>query len=172
MKKTSLSVIVNEEFDHGASIADNESMVRIDVFYVENDGYYFVPIYVADTVKNELPNLACVAGNKPWKKMVDEDFCFSLYPNDLIKITSKKELKLKLKNKNSTLPDEMYANEVLLYYNSACISTASIAVETDDGAYEQKSLGVKTLLKIEKYTVDVLGNISKVHKEKRMEFNR
>lgn len=172
IEKTSLSVTVNEEFDHGASIADNGSMVRIDVFYVENDGYYFVPIYVADTVKNELPNLACVAGNKPWKKMVDEDFCFSLYPNDLIKITSKKELKLKLKNKNSTLPDEMYVNEVLLYYNSADISTASVKVETDNGAYSIKGLGVKTLVKIEKYTVDVLGNISKVHKEKRMGFNR
>ena len=35
----------------GAGVADNDSMVRIDVFHVENDGYYFVPIYIADTLK-------------------------------------------------------------------------------------------------------------------------
>ena len=55
-------------------IAANGSMVRIDVFYVEDDGYYFVPIYVADTKKESLPNKAAVA-MKPynlWKKMKDE----------------------------------------------------------------------------------------------------
>ena len=45
----------------GTGVADNDSMVRIDVFHVENDGYYFVPIYIADTLKKELPNKACVA---------------------------------------------------------------------------------------------------------------
>lgn len=172
IEKTSLSVNVGDDSDKGRSIADNGSMVRIDVFYVENDGYYFVPVYVADTVKKELPNLACVAGNKPWKRMEDKDFCFSLYPNDLVKITSKKELNFKLKNKNSTLPKEMYGNEILLYYVAANISTASIKVETDNSAYFIDSLGVKTLVSIEKYTVDVLGNVSKVHKEKRMGFNK
>ncbi len=44
----------------GKGVADNDSMVRIDVFHVEGEGYYFVPVYVADTLKSELPNLACV----------------------------------------------------------------------------------------------------------------
>ena len=71
-------------------------MVRIDVFHVENDGYYFVPIYIADTLKKELPNKACVA-YKPyeqWKEMADKDFIFSLYPNDLLRVTHKTKLKL------------------------------------------------------------------------------
>lgn len=45
----------------GTGVADNDSMVRIDVFYVEGEGYYFVPIYIADTLKKELPSKACVA---------------------------------------------------------------------------------------------------------------
>ena len=42
----------------GKGVADNDTMVRIDVYFVPGDGYYWVPIYVADTVKPELPNKA------------------------------------------------------------------------------------------------------------------
>ena len=77
---------------NGLGVADNGSMIRIDVFYVENEGYYFVPIYVADTVK-EMPNEACPFGKDKKKIMTDDDFLFSLYPNDLIKITAKKDMK-------------------------------------------------------------------------------
>ena len=146
-------------------------MVRIDVFYVENDGYYFVPIYVADTIKSTLPNLACVPGGKPWKEMDDKDFVFSLYPNDLIRITAKKDMKFSVVNKDSTLPANKYDNEVLAYYVKAGISTASITIETHDGAYTIPSCGVKSLVNIEKFTVDPLGNVNKVNKEKRMYFN-
>jgi len=47
---------------NGKGVADNDSMIRCDVFYVENDGYYFVPIYVSDTVKDQLPSIAPIAG--------------------------------------------------------------------------------------------------------------
>ena len=53
---TTLSVPVHG----GLGAANNDSMVRIDVFHVEGDGYYFVPIYIADTLKPELPDKACV----------------------------------------------------------------------------------------------------------------
>ncbi len=62
----------------GTGVADNDSMVRIDVFYVEGEGYYFVPIYIADTLKKELPSKACTRG-KPyveWKEMETKDFQF------------------------------------------------------------------------------------------------
>lgn len=168
IEKSSLSVPVRS----GNGIADNGSMVRIDVFYVENEGYYFVPIYVSDTVKKELPNLACSQGKNGWKEMNDKDFLFSLYPNDLIKVTAKKDMKLSLNYKQSTLPKEMYGNELFLYYIKAGISTATITVENNDGAYVIKSLGIKRLVKIEKYTVDAIGNISKVNREKRMRFSK
>ena len=59
------------------------------------DGYYWVPLYVADTLKPELPNRAVVA-HKPyseWQEMREEDFVFSLYPNDLVYVEHKSELK-------------------------------------------------------------------------------
>lgn len=154
---------------NGLGVADNGSMIRIDVFYVENEGYYFVPIYVADTVK-EMPNEACPFGKDKKKIMTDDDFLFSLYPNDLIKITAKKDMKFSLANKKSGLPKNKYANEVLVYYSAADISNASISVIMHDNAYKFRGCGIKSLVKLEKYTVDPLGNVSKVNREKRMYF--
>lgn len=154
--------------------AGNDTMVRCDVFYVENDGYYFVPIYVADTVKPALPCRACVAGkNKAWKEMKNENFVFSLYPNDLIKYNSKKTISLNNVKKDSTLPPkkEIRGDEgVLLYYKGLDISVATISAITHDSVYETRSIG-KTSLRLEKYEVDVLGNLRRVDKEKRRDFN-
>lgn len=105
----------------GTGVADNDSMVRIDVFYVEGEGYYFVPIYIADTLKKELPSKACTRG-KPyveWKEMETKDFQFSLYPNDLMRVTHKNKLKLTKAQKESTLPDTYETKQELLYYISA-----------------------------------------------------
>lgn len=164
---------MNVSVRNGNGIAGNGPMVRIDVFHVENDGYYFVPIYTADTVKKELPNLACVAFKSydEWKEMDDKDFCFSLYQNDLIRVTAKKDMKLSLVNKNSTLPKEIYGNGMFLYYNAANISKGSITVFNSDGTHKIESLGIKTLLNIEKFTVDPIGNVTKVNSEKRLKFN-
>lgn len=154
------------------AVADNGSMVRVDVFYVEGEGYYLVPIYVADTVKKELPNKAIVA-YKPyeeWKEMREENFVFSLYPNDLIRIASKKDMKFNLVNKESTLAPNYKSKEVYVYYKGSDIATAAITAINHDNTYKLRGLGAKTLLKMEKYQVDVLGNISKVGKEKRMRF--
>ena len=158
----------------GAGVADNDSMVRIDVFHVENDGYYFVPIYIADTLKKELPNKACVAykSYEQWKEMSDENFIFSLYPNDLIRVTHKTKLKLTKAQKESTLPNTYEAKQEMLYYISANINTAAIACRTHDSSYEIRSMGIKTLENLEKFTVDVLGEYHKVDKEPRMPFHR
>ena len=158
----------------GAGVADNDSMVRIDVFHVENDGYYFVPIYIADTLKKELPNKACVA-YKPyeqWKEMADKDFIFSLYPNDLLRVTHKTKLKLTKAQKESTLPDTYETKQEMLYYISANIHTAAIGCRNHDNTYEIGGMGIKTLEKLEKFTVDVLGEYHKVEKEPRMAFCR
>lgn len=158
----------------GTGVADNDSMVRIDVFLVEGEGYYFVPVYIADTLKKELPNKACTRG-KPyvdWKEMRPEDFLFSLYPNDLMRVTSKKGLILTKAHRESTLPATYETKQEMLYYISAGIAVASIACRTHDAAYEIKSMGIKTLEKLEKFTVDVLGEYHKVEKEPRMPFGR
>lgn len=156
----------------GKGAADNDSMVRIDVFFVEGDGYYFVPLYVADTLKAELPNKACVQ-RKPfseWAEMDEKDFLFSLYPNDLIKVTSKKAITLSKAQKDSDLKDSYEAKNELLYFVSASISTASLTCRNHDSSYKIDSLGIKTLVSLEKYTVDVLGEYHPVKRETRQTF--
>lgn len=164
---------LNVSLQHGTSVADNDSMVRVDVFKVDGDGYYLVPIYVADTLKQSLPNKAIVA-YKPyneWPEMDDKNFIFSLYPNDLIKFTHKKEVKFSKINKDSTLADEMTTREEFVYYKGTNITTAAIGIITNDNTYIVKGLGVKTLQNLEKYQVDVLGNYTKIKKEVRKQFH-
>lgn len=154
-------------------IAANGSMVRIDVFYVEDEGYYFVPIYVADTKKECLPNKAVVAykAYSDWKEMTDENFIFSLYPGDLVRIQSRKGIKLNIA-KGGTGEKEIVRQDGMYYYQTANISSGAITISTHDRRYSQPSLGIKTLQSIEKYQVDVLGNYYKVDlPEKRMSFS-
>lgn len=166
---STLNVVVHG----GKGVADNDSMVRIDVFRVEGDGYYFVPIYVADTLKPDLPNRACVA-YKPyseWKEMQDENFLFSLYPNDLVKVTHPKLLKLKKAQKDSDLPESYETKSEMLYFVSADISVGSINCRNHDNSYLTR-IGIKTLTSLEKYTVDVLGRYHPVKHESRQSFHR
>ena len=166
---TTLCVSVQD----GTGIADNDSMVRIDVFKVDGDGYYFVPIYVADTMKPELPSKAVVAFKpyEQWKDMKEEDFIFSLYPNDLFKVTHKRGMKLTKCFKESTLPDTLECKEQLFYYINAGIAVGTIKCITNDNTYAISSLGIKTLESMEKYTVDILGEYHPVRKEERQRFN-
>lgn len=167
-EKSTLNVPVQQ----ATAVADNDSMVRVDVFYVKGDGYYLVPIYIADTLKKCLPNKAIVA-YKPyaeWPEMEDKNFIFSLYPNDLIKFTHKKEVKFSKVNKGSTLANEIYSKESIVYYKGCNINTAAMTIINNDNSYCVHSLGVKTLTNLEKYQVDVLGNFHKVKKEVRKPF--
>lgn len=166
-EKSSLNVSLHD----GQGIAYHDTRVRIDVFYVEDDGYYFIPIYVADTLKSELPNLACVAhkAHDQWKPMKEEDFLFSLYPGDLVKIRHRQGYKLEVINKDSSLDATRMETQGLMYYGGADISAAGISLSTHDGAYQTR-VGIKTLMAMEKYTVDVLGEYHRVHKEVRLPF--
>ena len=158
-------------------VANNENMIRCDVFYVDGDGYYFVPIYVADAVAVKLPNLAPIAGKdkngmKRWKLVEDTDFLFSLYPNDLIRIYAKKPISVGLVREGGSLPTELTVpgeDGLFLYYKGLDVGPACMSGITHDNTYKHRSIG-KTMLKIEKYEVDVLGNVRKVDREKRKTF--
>ena len=133
------------------AIAENANMVRVDVFS-KNNKYYLVPIYVSDFVKKKLPNNAILAykNETDWIEMTDEyDFKFSLYPNDLVKIKKKNE------------------KEFFAYYVSTHRGTAAINLLSVSGDKKIEGVGVKNLELLEKYEVSVLGNISKINKEKR-----
>ena len=165
-RKSSLSVST------GRGVADNGRMVRIDVFRVPDDGYYFVPIYVADTKKGILPSKAVVAGKSPeaWKQMKPEHFLFSLFKGDLIYVESRKGISLALAEK-ATGEKTIQVKSDLFYFCGADISTGSIGMEIHDRRYTKRGLGIKTLTLIEKCQVDVLGNVSKVRlPETRLEF--
>lgn len=165
-RKSSLSVPT------ARGVADNGKMVRIDVFRVPDDGYYFVPIYVADTKKATLPSKAVVQGKAPeaWKQMKPEHFLFSLFKGDLIYIESSKGISLSLAKK-AVGEKTIQVKSGLFYFCGANISGGNIEIETHDRRYGVESLGIKKLKAIEKRQVDVLGNVSKVRlPETRLEF--
>lgn len=161
-KKLSLGVDVNG----GKGIAENGSMVRIDVF-CENGKYYFVPIYTADVVKKVLPNKAATAkkNSDVWRKMNDKNYIFSLYQNDLIHIKSQRGIKVNLIEGGQIVKKDIYA-----YYSGADIASAGIEGKADDNSFKFRGLGIQNLELFEKCQVDMLGNISVVRKEKRLGF--
>ena len=143
--------------------ADNGRMIRVDVFYMEDDGYYYVPIYITDVVKDELPNKAVVQKKLPedWKEMDDRDFLFSMYPNDLIYVERKEVFELTAP-KGSLLDPTISKTKGFFYYRSFNSNTGSFKIYTHDSSYYKESLGGKTLSCLKKYTIDVLGNYSEV----------
>ncbi len=147
-------------------IAENGTMVRIDVFK-ENGKYYFVPIYTSDTRKEILPNRAATAKKtfSEWRVMKEENFVFSLYSRDLIRIKGKRPIKVK--NFDGSIEEK---EEILAYYTGADINSAVIAGKAHDSSFEFRGLGIQSLEIFEKYNVDVLGNISKIKCETRMPF--
>lgn len=149
--------------------AANDKMHRIDIF--SKDGKYYVcPVYMADVYAKKLPNKLVVAGND-WLTIDDSyQFEFSLYQNDLIRIKTRNGTEFKKKNKNdkSERPEVIKLEDFMVYYESFNIATAAIDIKVHDGAYKN-TLGSKTLPLIEKYYVDILGNIYKAQKEERKE---
>ena len=153
--------------EDGKSVADNGGMVRIDVF--RKDGKYFcVPVYTKDVYAKHLPDRAITAGKKysDWTK-IDEtfEFLFALFANDLIYVKAEKSFKrnpLDKEEKQSHKEPDGY-----FYYKGIDITTGAALLITHDHSYETR-LGLKTLLRLEKYTVDVLGEKYPVRKEKRL----
>jgi len=167
VKKVKICAVSNLNIPVNHGVAANGDMVRIDLYYVEGEGYYFIPIYISDLMKEELPKKACVPNKEyhDWKNMKDEDFLYSIYPNDLLHIKS--STPKKFAKKRGEKKDSFEAEEAFVYYREAKISGAAITVETHDNNYTIQSLGVKTLSRIEKYHVDVLGNKYKAAVEER-----
>lgn len=128
-------------------IAKNDTMLRVDVF-TKAGKFHLVPVYVHHRVTG-LPNRAIVAfkDEDEWTLIDDGfQFCFSLYPNDLMRVTLKKESHVG-------------------YYASCNRSTGAINIWAHDRnqsvgkAGMIESIGVKTALNVEKFNVDVLGII-------------
>ncbi|MDG2958939.1 type II CRISPR RNA-guided endonuclease Cas9 [Exercitatus varius] len=131
---------------NGKGVADNASMVRVDVF-TKNGKYYLVPIYTWQVAKGILPNKAIIANKdeSQWDEIDDSfKFEFTVYPNDLIKVITKKET-------------------FFGYYSGCDRATAAISIKEHDLEKTKgkdglhRGLGVKTAVSFEKYQVDELG---------------
>lgn len=138
-------------------IAKNDTMLRVDVFrHKTNKKFHIVPVYVHHAVTG-LPNRAIVAfkDEDEWTEMDENfDFCFSLHSNDLTRATLKKESHIG-------------------YYASCDRSTGCISLWVHDRNKKMgkegliRSIGVKTALSVEKFNVDVLGNVYPAPPEQR-----
>ena len=142
---------------HG--VAKNDSMLRVDVFSKAGK-FHLVPVYVHHALAKkveDLPNRAVVAfkDEAEWTQIDDSfEFCFSLYSNDFLKVTLKDE------NRSG-------------YYAGCDRFTGLINLWAHDRNKQVgkdgliRGTGVKTALKLEKFNVDVLGNIYPAKEERR-----
>jgi CRISPR-associated endonuclease Csn1 len=129
-------------------IAKNDSMLRVDVF-TKAGKFHLVPVYVHHSVAKTLPDRGIIQGRdeSEWTLIDDSfTFCFSLYPNDLVRVMLKTECHLG-------------------YYAGCDRSTGAINLWAHDRNNQVgkdgliRSIGVKTASALEKFHVDVLGNI-------------
>lgn len=156
-------------------IAKNDSMMRVDVF---NKGgkFHLVPVYVHHRV-NGLPDRAIVAfkDEDEWTFIDDSfEFLFSLHPNDLVRVQQKNSPSIVGYYRgchsgtgaiNIALHDRFKLGE----------RTTSLALYTKNPNKEIpndklgliEGVGVKVALKVEKFNVDILGNIYPAPKETR-----
>lgn len=144
----------------GKSAKINGDMCRVDIF--EREGkYYCVPIYVSDTVSHTLPNKA-VKLRKPRNEWIymDENYEFkcSISKSSLVKFTI----------------DENGDKKEYLGYAVPKFDVDSIrlAITNQDGRLfddgeKEKRFSVGKLKNIQKYKVDLLGNIEKINQEER-----
>lgn len=171
VKSVKLQKTINDGVEVNGGIAENGSMIRIDVF--ENKSkFYFIPVYVKDFYNKQLPNKICKAGclYKDWSEL-DESytFKFSLFKNDIIKICSKKGFNFVPCDKKAKKEIFVF-NDLLVYYKCANRATSSISFETIDGKYQAEGVGIQNLLQFDKFEIDLLGNIRSVKHESRKEF--
>lgn len=97
--------------------------------------------------------------------MEEKNFLFSLYADDLIEVARKKVMPFSIVNSGSTLPHSYETTHEMVYYGGLDISSGNIKVITHDNSYSLRGLGIKTLNTLQKYEVDILGNVREVKKK-------
>lgn len=145
--------------------ADNASIVRTEVFRHKETGRYFLtPVYVADVLNKTIPD-RFITPNKPfheWRTITDEyEYLFALYSNDLVKIKLPKEKVIKDYSGNRVI-----WGKGMYYFKGVDSATGAITIINHLNSYQDR-VGVQRLAIFEKYQVDPVGNITKVHGEKR-----
>lgn len=155
------------------SVAANGSMVRIDVYKTPTK-YVFVPIYVKDTVKKELPKKAASQGkafNDWYEIQPGDEFLFSLFKNDLIRIQNHRGITVtEVLSDGSTQKNTR--TEVVAYFTGANIATALIDFEGPDRSFSAQSVGIARADSLQKMSTDYFGTVSVFHESNPLYFNR
>jgi CRISPR-associated endonuclease Csn1 len=129
-------------------IAANAEIVRVDVYKDAKGKNYLVPIYISDFGK-ETPNHA-IAQGKPkseWPEMDGAfEFSFALYKDDLIEIEEKG----------------------IVYFSGVHSRTSNINVSNNDRSIVWEGVGPRNLKVFNKLSVDVLGRVSTIKKERHL----
>ena len=131
-------------------VADNDSIVRCDIFTKEGK-YYIVPVYTWHIAIGKIPNKAIVAykDESDWIEMTEDyKFLFTLRPYDLVHIVTR--------NQNT-----------FGYYRGVGRSVAQLTLSLINNNGETYTSSIGTANSVNKYTVDILGNYHIVKEEKR-----
>ncbi len=138
-------------------LASQDSLIRVDVF-TKGNKFYLAPLYSADTVKAKLPDRTADG-----ETIIDEtfDFLFSLHSNDLARVTLKVKGSILGYFKGYGGPPNPYNITLLIHDRN------KNGHERANDKGEIPSIGIKTALNVEKFNVDVLGNIYPVPPEAR-----
>ena len=135
-------------------ISENASMIRTDVFQKDKK-YHLVPVYTKHRFEEKLPNKAIVQAKaeSEWTE-IDESFqfLFSLHLDELVEIQKKTDSK-----------------PLVGYFTGTHRSTGSISLVAPDRSTTHRGNGVKTIFSFRKLSVDVLGRVSVIKREKRLE---
>lgn len=158
----------------GSKIADNGTMVRVDIFrHKVNGKFYGVPIYTMDFALGILPKNAVVGGKdksgviKDWLPMDSNyEFCFSLFKDDLILVRKKEMSKAELcyfagfDTSGGQIKVEKHNN---LFANLS----HSESILFNESEKKQGRTGIQNLKIFEKWQVSPLGEVSKAEFKER-----
>lgn len=162
----------------GSKIADNGTMVRVDIFRHKVSGkFYGVPIYTMDFALGILPNKAVVGGKdksgiiKDWLKMDSNyEFCFSLFKDDLILVQKKEMSKAELcyfKRFKTSGPSIEVAKHDNFAKNITPNQEQIFKLSEDRLSIEESMIAFQNLEVFEKWQVSPLGEVSKAEFKER-----
>jgi len=145
-------------------IAESDTIVRLDLYRRPNHRgeprHYVVPVYAADLAAGWCPKKAAVA-HKPeseWPEIDDSyDFLFSLYKGDCFRVWKS--------------PEEPGPYLYMTSFDRSGITISGNfhdrSNKSDNGKIQPVRVSVGTSYKVEKFEVDLLGNLHLVKREPR-----
>lgn len=136
-------------------LAANGDIIRTDIFG-RGEKFFAVPVYMHQLAENDIPSRAITAHKpeKEWAVMREEEFLFTLYPGEFLRVELKK------------------GEAVEGYYSGIDRSTGNITLRAHDkdpsfGKNGFTRIGIKTASKLKKYHINYFGERSLIKRETR-----